>query len=61
VHEDDEECTNSSETHINAFKPWLDEYQLYLTVREVVQEGMDAIQWWGASHKVFTRPMLIGI
>lgn len=59
MHEDDDESINSS-THIDPLKPWLDEYQLYLTVREVVPEGMDTIQWWGVSHQHFLQPLLIG-
>ncbi|KAJ6611036.1 hypothetical protein B0H10DRAFT_2437742 [Mycena sp. CBHHK59/15] len=41
---EDDETTNSTETHINPLKPWLNEYQKYLTAREVVPEGMDTIQ-----------------
>jgi hypothetical protein len=48
VHQD-ESNTNSTAAHINPIKPWLDEYQQYLTAREVVPEGMDMIQWWGVS------------
>ncbi|KAJ7105653.1 ribonuclease H-like domain-containing protein, partial [Mycena epipterygia] len=43
---------STTESHIDPLKPWLDEYQLYFNVREVVPQGMDAIQWWGInSHR----------
>ncbi|KAJ6609809.1 ribonuclease H-like domain-containing protein, partial [Mycena sp. CBHHK59/15] len=47
---EDDETTNSTETHINALKPWLNEYQQYLMAREVVPEGMDTIQWQGVNN-----------
>ncbi|KAJ7310171.1 hypothetical protein DFH08DRAFT_821391 [Mycena albidolilacea] len=46
----DESNTNSTTAHINPLKPWLDEYQQYLTAPEVVPEGMDTIQWWGCDE-----------
>lgn len=46
----DESNNNSTEIHVDPLKPWLDEYQQYLTAREVVPEGMDTIQWWGVSE-----------
>ncbi|KAJ6521455.1 hypothetical protein DFH09DRAFT_939041 [Mycena vulgaris] len=53
---EDDETTNGTETHIDPLKPSLDEYQQYLTAREVVPVGMDTIQWWGVSvENTFSR------
>jgi hypothetical protein len=32
-------------------KPWLAEYQRYITTHDVVLEGMSLVEWWGVSLK----------
>ncbi|KAJ6449318.1 hypothetical protein C8R47DRAFT_1084749 [Mycena vitilis] len=44
---DDTGDSTRAEVHVNPLKPWLDEYQQYLSAVEVVPPGMDTIQWWG--------------
>jgi hypothetical protein len=43
----DDHNSSPTNTCIDPLQPWLDEYRLYFNIREVVPEGMDAIQWWG--------------
>ena len=32
-------------------KPWLAEYQRYISTCDVVPEGMSLVEWWGVSLK----------
>ncbi|KAJ6479869.1 hypothetical protein DFH09DRAFT_1108051 [Mycena vulgaris] len=34
-------------THLDASKPWLDEYKGYFTAAESLPAGMTTIEWWG--------------
>ncbi|KAJ7659106.1 ribonuclease H-like domain-containing protein [Mycena polygramma] len=44
---DDTGDSTRAQVHVDPLKPWLDEYQQYLSAVEVVPPGMDTIQWWG--------------
>ncbi|KAJ7827304.1 hypothetical protein B0H13DRAFT_2373910 [Mycena leptocephala] len=48
--EDDDPMSDLSATHIDPLRPWLDEYQGYLAVREAIPEGMSTLEWWGRNY-----------
>ncbi|KAJ6580612.1 hypothetical protein B0H19DRAFT_1250923 [Mycena capillaripes] len=45
--DNDTDMPGLAELHLDPFEPWLDKFNLYLTTREVVPDGMDTIKWWG--------------
>jgi hypothetical protein len=47
--DDDFNMSNTSATHLDPTRPWLDEFNEYLQARETVPEGVSTVEWWGVS------------
>ncbi|KAJ6623695.1 hypothetical protein B0H10DRAFT_777764 [Mycena sp. CBHHK59/15] len=45
--DDDVDMGNTSATHIDPTRPWLDEFNEYLQASETMPEGTSTIEWWG--------------
>lgn len=54
--EDENDFVVTPETHTDPSRPWGNEYDLYLSFREIIPEGMDAIKWWGV--RTFSQNIL---
>jgi hypothetical protein len=47
--DDNVDMSNTSVTHLDPTRPWLDEFNEYLQACKTVPEGMSTVEWWGVS------------
>lgn len=47
IDDTDSDSDDGANEMVDPSNPWLDEWNTYFNVNEVVPEGMGVVQWWG--------------